>query len=84
MTSAARNPLPAEQWCLALATLTEAWQAQQTLCTQYQTALGINAQGWFVACPGSGLSEKAHTCEPPPRLIHRSPEVIAEQAALMA
>lgn len=73
-----RPLLPKELWRVALPTIGEAWQVQQELSQNYVTALGINRAGWFVASPGSGLSEKLHMCEEPPVKVFVLPEELAE------
>lgn len=70
--------LSAILWRQSIPTFAEAWTVQQALRPHYQTALGINSRGFFVASPDSGLSEKLHTCEKPPLLTPMAPEMMAE------
>lgn len=55
-TVGGRPPLPADQWVTGIATLPEARQIQRTLSGQWVTACGRGVDGFYVACPSSGLT----------------------------
>lgn len=56
---AQRPPLPRDLWITGIATLAEARDAQRALSPDYVTACGKGVDGWYVACPSSGLTAKA-------------------------
>lgn len=50
-----RPPLPIEKWVRGIVTIAEARRIQLALKPQYVTALGLGDDGYYVACPDSGL-----------------------------
>lgn len=50
-----RAPLPRDKWVTGIATFAEARRVQLDLKQQHLTALGLGEEGYYVACPDSGL-----------------------------